>query len=284
MGERISTWRDAELCVAAWMRLMGHSDARPTLSPSDGLDVISQTAIAQVRWRVAAASLIELRQFYESIAAPQADLYHFSRAGYTDDAVEWAAQVGMATFQLSPDQTIEPLNQPALVALQSVPPGATPSWSPIDGLPGQQPQPAVLRPGPAPAGRVVAPTASPVPYLPNPPSDQYSYLRSPDQAPYLPATTRSGLPAAQRPVFWTAPSHPGRGLRGWGIGLMIFGFLPALLMLLVLSASASGNPGPASVLVFLAFYSFLGFLGIGLYRAGQRKRDRQHRLEPPSDR
>ncbi|MGC3953889.1 MAG: hypothetical protein QM804_06490 [Propionicimonas sp.] len=240
--ELISTWQDAELCVAGWMRLMGHSDARPTLSPADGLDVRSQTAVAQVRWRVVPASLVELRQFYESVADPQLDLYHFSRAGYTDDAVEWASQVGMAVFQLSPDRTIEPLNQPAQVALQAVPPGATPTWLPITAYPSYQPGPPVARP-----------------YLPVP-------------APYR-------LPALGQPAWRLAqPRHPGRAQRGWGIGLMVFGYLPASLLLLMMVLV----PGaPAGILAAVGFYLGFGAVGTALYRAGARKRNQQRSIQPP---
>ncbi len=267
---RISTWQDAELCVTAWMRLMGHLDARSTLSQADGLDIVSQTAVAQVRWRVAPASVIELRQFYESIANPQADVYYFSRAGYTDDALAWSGQVGMAAFRLAPDGTVEPVNDPARIALESVPPGAEPTWPGPDARPVFDPYRAPA----APAWTAAPPRpAAPIQYLyPEPPAQPANPAVP---SPYLPATTqRSYQPvryqAPGAPAFRTAPPrHPGRALRGWGIGLMIFGFFPVLILLL---ATLDGSPLPGALAV-IVFYALFGIAGILMHRAGRRRRD-----------
>lgn len=125
--QTIHTWQDAEQCAAAWMRAMGHPDAQVTAGGADGgIDVAGQHAVAQVKFRVVKSSRPELQQLLGAANRRDIDLYFFSVAGYTADALTWAEQVGIAAFQLGLDGYITPLNEHAVQAARVA--AAVPQW------------------------------------------------------------------------------------------------------------------------------------------------------------
>ena len=83
---------------------------------------------------------------------------------------------------------------------------------------------------------------------PTPPRSGRFGLQTPEIRP-LPASTGPYDQPAPEGRFWTAPpTHPGRALRGVGIGLMILSFIPILAGLAMLLGMATGpGGGPAAV-------------------------------------
>ena len=65
---------------------------------------------------------------------------------------------------------------------------------------------------------------------------------------------------------------------------MLFGFVPILATLLAtIGATAEGGMDAVFVtyLILIGLYGVVGALGVVLYRAGLKKRDLAHQMEPP---
>lgn len=93
---------------------------------------------------------------------------------------------------------------------------------------------------------------------------------------------QTGPPAPFR--LSTVQLGPGVALRGWGLALMLFGFVPILATLLAtIGATAEGGLAAvfATYLVIIGLYGIVGALGVVLYRAGLKKRDLARQMEPP---
>lgn len=103
-----------------------------------------------------------------------------------------------------------------------------------------------------------------------------------DSSPAPRRPTKTGPPAPFR--LSTVKLGPGVALRGWGIALMLFGFVPILATLLAtIGATAEGGLATVFVtyLIIIGLYGIVGALGVVLYRAGVKKRDLARQMEPP---
>ena len=112
----VSTDRDAEQMAAAAMRAMGFPDARETpVGPDGGVDVRSQGAIAQVKFRGAQTGRSDLQRLVGARGRDQhLALFFFSASGYSSRAIEYAADMDVALFTYDPTGTLVP-HSPAAV-------------------------------------------------------------------------------------------------------------------------------------------------------------------------
>ncbi|MFZ2178586.1 MAG: restriction endonuclease [Rhodococcus sp. (in: high G+C Gram-positive bacteria)] len=113
---RIRTAAEAEVNAAEQMRLLGYADATALPGGADGgIDVYSSQAYAQVKWRGGTAGTHDLENLYGARGTSRSrELLYFSRAGYTDDAREYANAVGIALFGCEPDGDTPPVGDRAL--------------------------------------------------------------------------------------------------------------------------------------------------------------------------
>lgn len=110
----VRNWQDAEAVAAAWVRWLGHPDARQTPPGADGgVDVVSATALGQVKWKSKAVGRPDVQQLLGAAAGVGRTLFFFSRTGYTQQALTYADGVGIACFSLMPDGTIRASNSVA---------------------------------------------------------------------------------------------------------------------------------------------------------------------------
>lgn len=115
---------------------------------------------------------------------------------------------------------------------------------------------------------------------------QAPYSGDPASSPHLPVPTLGPYPPTPAPSYQPGPpSHPGRAQRGWGIGLMYFGFAQLAITLISITSLTSTGVSIAGYLTGLVasilFYGGVSAGGIALYRAGRRKRDEHRQIEPP---
>ena len=105
-GRKSSVWRpftdrDAEhLCAHVMQDALGYTDAAVTARSGDGgLDIVSQHAVAQVKYQQAPVGRPALQQLAgASLSHPSKDRLFFSFSRYTQGAVNYADQVGVALF------------------------------------------------------------------------------------------------------------------------------------------------------------------------------------------
>lgn len=110
----IRTARDAELVARDWMRFMGYADAWLTRKGKDmGIDVNSTKAIAQVKARTTPVGRPIVQQTFGVGQAESKQSLVFSMAGFTDEAIEWGDNVGMALFTFNRQNEVKPLNRTA---------------------------------------------------------------------------------------------------------------------------------------------------------------------------
>jgi hypothetical protein len=109
--QTVYSWQDAEVVAAVWMRWLGHRDARKTPSGADGgVDVISETALAQVKHLAKPVSRPELQKLVGADERAGRALYFFSSAGYTRQSLEMADRMGIACFSLRSSGHVDPAN------------------------------------------------------------------------------------------------------------------------------------------------------------------------------
>ncbi|AOW93096.1 restriction endonuclease [Rhodococcus sp. WMMA185] len=120
---RIRTSAEAEFNAANQMQRLGYRDATVLLAGADeGIDVHSSRASAQVKWRGGCAGRSNLQSLYRARGTSRSrKLLYFSGSGYTDEAVEYADEVGIALFRCEPDGQTPPIgaHAPKLVAAVS---------------------------------------------------------------------------------------------------------------------------------------------------------------------
>ncbi|MEV0948194.1 restriction endonuclease [Rhodococcus sp. NPDC049939] len=136
---RIRTAADAESNAAKQMQRLGYGDATVLLGGAEGgIDVHSSSAYAQVKWRGDSAGRSNLQSLYGARGTSHGTkLLYFSGSGYTDEAVAYADEVGMALFRTEPDGETCPVGAHApelvsavrdsAVASDAPPPVALPS-------------------------------------------------------------------------------------------------------------------------------------------------------------
>lgn len=95
----INDWKAAEKNAVEWLRWLGYRDARLTPpGPDGGIDVIARGALAQVKWQGTPVSLSTVQQLFGARGRRDGDLFFFTNAGYTQRALDYAEQNGIAAF------------------------------------------------------------------------------------------------------------------------------------------------------------------------------------------
>lgn len=97
--------RGAEHLVADWMRHIGILDANVTPEKADGgIDVVSETHLAQVKHYAGKVSVIEVRELYGVAAARGKQALFFTSTGYTAEATQFAALTEVPLFVYDAEQ------------------------------------------------------------------------------------------------------------------------------------------------------------------------------------
>lgn len=111
----VRTAAEAEINAAAKMRDFGFVDATALPGgPDGGIDVYSQRAYAQVKWRGGIADKGDLENLYGARGLDhKRALVYFSGADYTESATEYAASVGIALFVFDRTGEVTPVDRRA---------------------------------------------------------------------------------------------------------------------------------------------------------------------------
>lgn len=110
---------EAEEVVALWVRWLGWPDARTTVATGDGgIDVIGTgptgLAVAQVKFEAKPTGRPQLNALFGAGHGVGATSWLFFTAkGYSEQALDWADQVGMSLFSFTLDGDIQPVNRSA---------------------------------------------------------------------------------------------------------------------------------------------------------------------------
>ncbi|WP_405724480.1 restriction endonuclease [Streptomyces sp. NBC_00028] len=112
---QISSWQQAELNAARWMRHWGYTDATASPGgPDSGIDVRAGRALGQVKYQAAQVGRPELQRFVG--ARPNgstAQLIFFTGSEYTTTAAAYARERDIALFTYRLDGTMTPVNDTA---------------------------------------------------------------------------------------------------------------------------------------------------------------------------
>jgi hypothetical protein len=94
----ITTWQEAEHNAAAWMRHWGFTDATAKPGgPDGGIDVYSSRALGQVKYQAAHVGRPALQQLFGARGHDLGQqLFMFTGAGFTPDAVDYAEKTNIA--------------------------------------------------------------------------------------------------------------------------------------------------------------------------------------------
>ncbi|MBT0566704.1 restriction endonuclease [Williamsia sp. CHRR-6] len=112
----------AEQNAAARMRDLGFADARTTPPGADkGIDVISESALAQVKWRGAQVPRSDIQRLFGARGTrTHLALLFFSASGYSKAAVECANDLNVMLFEYAPDGSITPRGHAAHHHMQAL--------------------------------------------------------------------------------------------------------------------------------------------------------------------
>lgn len=106
---------DAEQAAATWMRWLGIKDAEATpTGPDEGVDVLSEEAVAQVKAQMVAIGRPEVQKLLGASTRAGKRALFFSLGGYTSGAVEFADATDVALFVFDLQGQPEPINDPAV--------------------------------------------------------------------------------------------------------------------------------------------------------------------------
>lgn len=104
-------FREAEKAALAWMRRNEFVGAKLTPRGADGgIDVISETAVAQVKAEATSTGRPAVQRIHGVAANQGRKSLFFSTAGYTIQATEWADEAGVSLFLLVSSSTVIPVN------------------------------------------------------------------------------------------------------------------------------------------------------------------------------
>ncbi|MFI0267740.1 restriction endonuclease [Streptomyces luteogriseus] len=112
---QISSWQQAELNAARWMRHWGYADAtaRPG-GPDSGIDVRAAGALGQVKYQAAQVGRPELQRFVGARPyGSTAQLIFFTGSSYAATAVAYAQEWNIALFTYRLDGAMTPVNDSA---------------------------------------------------------------------------------------------------------------------------------------------------------------------------
>lgn len=103
--------RDAELVALEWMRFWGFDDAEATpVGADEGIDVVSETAVAQVKAHMVPIGRPDLQNLAGVAAVEGKTALFFALTGYTTQAIQWADRAKMALFTFDLQGVPEPVN------------------------------------------------------------------------------------------------------------------------------------------------------------------------------
>lgn len=106
-------WKGAERLARDFLRHIGHTDARLTTSGRDGgIDIVSKSVVAQVKWHVAQVGSPDLQALF-GIATHEKKIAVFFAQRYSPDALRWGNKTKMALFRFTASGQIEPANATA---------------------------------------------------------------------------------------------------------------------------------------------------------------------------
>lgn len=254
---RVTTWQEAERCAAAWIRVMGHPDARVTPSGADGgIDVLAGRAAAQVKFQVGTkTSRPQIQQLAGAAGREGVDLFYFSLAGYTAEALNWATQAGIATFQLEVTGDITPLNEPARTAIRML--SGRPAWA---------------------SNHVVGTTTSHGIDRSRKPSKPGVWRRTSVWFGRLFRTVAWEAKGAAGPEPLGEQLMSGVALAGSGVGFLLVGIVGAIVMIgETVAPSDPTGTSPAESIAGAVFYAAVALFGAWCSWLGRR---RQARLSP----
>ena len=110
----VFSWELAEALALAHMKQLGFSDSKSTGNGADrGLDVASSKAAAQVKAWSKPVGAPELQKLKGAAHAYQHVLF-YSLSGYTAQASEYAASVGISLFTFTSENAVEAVNEYAM--------------------------------------------------------------------------------------------------------------------------------------------------------------------------
>lgn len=256
----IRTWQDAEECAAAWTRAMGHPDAVVTRAGADeGIDVAGSKVLVQVKFRVVKASRPEVQQLVGAAGRRDVDLFFFSFAGYTAEALAWAISAGVAAFQLSLDGSVSALNEPAVLALRVAPraPGWTASPTRGDSYRGSAPVQGLRESGPGFWRRIGA---------------WFGRL-------FRTVAWEAGSRTDERR---TAGLMTGAQLMTAGVGIAVFGLIGAVAMITsAFDPSTRAEDGVAGAIGGVVFYALVAAFGLWARALGSKRHRRLSTSDTP---
>ncbi|GGL81740.1 hypothetical protein GCM10010129_26830 [Streptomyces fumigatiscleroticus] len=110
----IRTALDAVTAAVLYLRWLGHRDVhRADRQPTSGVGLAAPGIVAQVDPQLRPACPRDVECLWLTALTESADCVHFSLAGYTDDALARADQLGVCLFVLDPTGLPRPANAPA---------------------------------------------------------------------------------------------------------------------------------------------------------------------------
>jgi len=114
------THREAEYLAAQWMRYLGATSCKVSRATRDGgVDISSDTHVAEVKHHQSPVGVGFIRQIYGAATAASKRATFFSLSGYTRDAEEFANANHILLFRYHPEQrTLTPQSRSAVVASQ----------------------------------------------------------------------------------------------------------------------------------------------------------------------
>jgi hypothetical protein len=117
----IRSAREAEENAAEVMRAFGYLDAKVTdTGPDGGLDIVSSSALAQVKWKGAVAGRPDLQRLIGARGRQAGkSLFFFSASGYSQAAVDYANDLDIALFLYDPAGAPAAQNRLAHTIIQS---------------------------------------------------------------------------------------------------------------------------------------------------------------------
>lgn len=103
----ITTAREAEESAAETMRVLGFRDAHVTdVGPDAGIDIVSASAVAQVKWKGAVVGRPDLQRLVGARGRKNhLALFFFAASGFSQAAVDYADDLEIALFVYDPSGT-----------------------------------------------------------------------------------------------------------------------------------------------------------------------------------
>jgi len=151
----ITSWSVAEANAADWMRAWGYTDAALTPAGADsGIDVRASWGLAQVKFEASLTGRPALQRLVGARGHGTQQLLFFTGAGYSEHAVEYADEMGIALFTYDLAGAVFPVNGRARGTVASA--NAVPVGVFAPGAPGYASAPGV------PPALHVAPLQAPV--------------------------------------------------------------------------------------------------------------------------